>query len=184
MTPLRFVVHRHIPLYRVIRQGWADPLDASFSQQRDENRWNTHEFPALYCCCSLRVAAAVADDHFRRASLTLEDLQPAFRPALAEVTWTGKVVDVVSAYGVSAAGFDPEFPAKATTAQTQQAATRWHAADAEGLVCRSASLWRKGFRQWTGTHQPWGEVAVFTTNARRAPQLAARHTDLTWLRLD
>lgn len=182
MNGIRFVRHWHTPIYRVIRRGWADPLEASFSQLRNDNRWNTSEFPALYCCCSERVAAAVANDLFRVGSLTVQDLQPAFRPALAEIRWTGKVVDVASTEGVIAAGFDPEYPEKTSKVQTQKAATRWHADGAEGVVCRGAPLSRMGLRQWKGDHQRWGEVAVFLANAHRAPRLLTRREDVDWLR--
>jgi len=182
VNAVRFVRHRHIPIYRVIRRGWADPLDASFSQLRTDSRWNTGEFSALYCCCSQRVAVAVANELFRVGSLTVEDLQPAFRPALAELRWTGTLIDVASTEGVIAAGFDPEYPQKTSKVQTQQAATRWQARGAEGVVCRSASLSRLGLRQWQGNHQRWGEVAIFPANARRTPGLLARRDDAEWLR--
>ena len=182
MNAVRLVRHRHIPIYRVIRRGWADPLDASSSQRRPDNRWNTSEFSALYCCCSQRVAVAVANELFRLGSLTVEDLQPAFRPALAELRWTGTLIDVVSTEGVIAAGFNAEYPQKTSKVQTQRAAARWHAHGTEGVVCRSASLSRMGLREWKGSHQRWGEVAIFPANARRKPALLARRDDAEWLR--
>jgi len=75
MSERRFE-HDHTPVQRVVRRGWSDPLDASFSQRRPDRRWNTQDFPALYCCCSVRVARAVALDIFRVAGLELEDLHP------------------------------------------------------------------------------------------------------------
>jgi RES domain-containing protein len=76
-TP-RALVHNHVPLFRVIRRGWADPLDTSYSQRASaDNRWNTPDFPALYSSCSERVARAVARDVFRLAAIELADLQGA-----------------------------------------------------------------------------------------------------------
>ena len=74
MSERRFA-HRHQPVYRVVRAGWEDPLDASFSRWWPDRRWNIADFAALYCCCSEAVARAVAQDVLRVASVLLEDLQ-------------------------------------------------------------------------------------------------------------
>lgn len=96
----RTVAHKHMPLYRVIRRGWADPLDTSYSQRASaDNRWNTPDFPALYSSCSERVARAVARDVFRSAAIELADLQGAMLPELVEIAWAGEVVDVASLEG-------------------------------------------------------------------------------------
>ena len=180
MTASRLVEHTHRPNYRVVRRSWADPLDASYSQTRSGNRWNTAGFPALYCCCSPWVARAVALDVFRMAGVVLEDLQSAHRPQLVEISWAGRVVDVASAEGVAAAGFPPQYPGGVSKEQTRRFAATCHEAAAEGIVCRSASLARMGFSAWTGTHAPWGELAIFTQNCQRPPRLLRCREDVEW----
>lgn len=172
--------HDHVPVYRVIRANWRDPLDASYSQTRTDRRWNTADFPALYACCSERVAAAVARDVFRVGALALEDLRGG-RPQLAEVGWSGEVVDVASVEGVEAAGFPANYPEGVTKETTQRAAAQWESERREGVVCRSASLWRGGYRYWAGSHEPWGELAIFARRAQAAPSLLRQRTDLDWL---
>jgi len=179
ITP-RLVDHTHQPVYRVVRRGWKNPLDASNSQTRRDNRWNTPQFPALYCCCSEWVARAVTLDVFRLAGIVLEDLQSAYRPELVEVSWSGRVADVASADGIAAAGFSREYPTGANRAQTQSLAVACHEAGVEGIVCRSASLARMGFAAWEGTHERWGEVAIFRANSKQAPVLGARRKNLNW----
>lgn len=172
------VDHEHL-VYRVVRRGWRDPLDASFSQTRTSNRWNTPRFPALYACCSEPVARGVAQDVFRLSGITVEDLQPDARPSLVEIAWSGRVVDVASAAGLAAAGFGADYPVGTTADLTQAAAARWHREGREGVVCRSASLARTGFADWTGPHMRWGELAIFPDNARQPPR--RRRTREDWL---
>lgn len=178
----RLVDHAHQPIYRVIRTSWGDSLDTSFSTTGENRRWNTPEFPALYCCCSEAVARAVALDLFRLNSVQVDDLQPGYRPQLAEINWSGeRLADVASQDGVEAAGFPPGYPGGIDKAQTREAAKKWHASQIEGVVCRSASLWRTGFAQWEGDHEKWGEVAIFVENAKTIPKLKHRRTALDWL---
>ena len=183
MTDPRLVVHEHQPIYRVVRAGWADPLDASFSRRQRGNRWNAPgAFSVLYTCCSAGVARGVTLDLYRFAGIVLEDLQPAVRPQLVEISWDGEAVDVASPEGVAAAGFPPTYPLGVDWPQTQPAAAEWHADGHEGVVCRSASLARLGFSAWEGAHPRWGEFAIFVERARRAPWLVRRRDDLDWLR--
>ena len=175
------VEHDHEPLYRMVRASYADPLDASFSRVKVDNRWNPPDgFAALYACCSERVARAVALDLYQYAGIVLEDLQPAARPHLAEVGWSGRVIDVASVEGVAAAGFPPSYPTGIDYSQTQPKALEWHAAGSEGVVCRGASIDRLGLSDWTGPHPSWGEVAIFVENAATSPRLIRRRTDLEW----
>ena len=144
-TAPRTVAHNHVFLYRVIRRGWADPLDTSYSQRASaDNRWNTPDFPALYCSCSERVARAVARDVFRLAGIELADLQPAMLPQLVEIAWEGGVIDVASPEGVAAAGFPQDYPVGIDKSQTRESARIWHDGGAAGVVARSASLMRMG----------------------------------------
>ena len=175
------VEHRHTPLYRVIRRSWPDPLDSAFSRQRPDNRWNTGDYPALYCCCSQPVARAVTLDLFRVAGVELSDLRASVRPQLIEIAWEGRVADMISPQGIASAGFPERYPDGVDKAATRQAAAGWHAAGLEGVVCRSASLGRRGFRNWQGTHERWSEVAVFVRNSPVAPALMRRRDDLEWL---
>ena len=184
-TDPAIVDHLHEPVYRVVRRNWQNPLDTSFSQRKAaDNRWNTDRFPALYCCCSVPVARAVTLDVFRYSGVEPTDLLPGFRPKLAEVSWSGPVVDVVSANGVKAAGFPDRYPAGTTKDETRQSATAWHGKGLLGVVCRSASLSRRGVSSWREPHQPWGEVALFVDNCTNFPSLIGSRDDLDWLRLD
>lgn len=174
--------HAH-PIFRVVRAGWQDATDASYSQTKADNRWNTTEFPALYCCCSVPVARVVALDVFRLASVVIEDLQPEARPALAKLSWAGQVVDVASEDGVTAAEFPSAYPDGVNKERTRRAASRWHELGHEGVVCRSASLWRRERKRasWEGGHEQWSEVAIFPLTAANRAREEGREDDLAWL---
>jgi RES domain-containing protein len=173
--------HRH-NVVRVVRAGWTDPLDAGFSRDAKDKRWNTPDFPALYCCCSEAVARAAARDVFRAVGIArLNELQSAYRPPLIEIAWSGDVVDVASEEGVVAAGLPSSYPAGVDRRATRQRAVEWHAGGAHGVVCRSASLHRVGLSMWAGDHRPWGELAIWTCNAPREPKLLCRRQDHDWL---
>jgi len=177
----RTLKHAKGTLYRVVRAGWDDPLDASFSQRAGDRRWNTVEFPALYCCCSLPVARGIARDLFKLAGIEWEDLQPAWRPRLVDLTWEGEVVDVSTPEGIAEAGFPPDYPAGVSKRLTRAAATQWHEAGDEGVACRSASLWRLGFSDWTGLHSRWSELAIFVENCGTRPVWTGHRDDPFWL---
>jgi len=176
-----FIQHTHEPVYRVVRANWADPLDAGFSLRGEGGRWNTPEFPALYCCCSPGVARAVAMDVFRLAGVELSDLARDARPQLVEIGWSGGVADMASVKGIDSAGFQAGFPEDAASGETRRAGAEWRAMGAEGVVARSASLARMGMREWAGEHQRWSELAIFADSCRRRPALGRRHPDLEWL---
>ena len=183
MRAPRLVAHDHEPLLRVVRAGWVDPLDVSFSRARRDNRWNPPDaYAALYTCCSEGVARGVTLDLYRLAGIVLDDLQPVARPQLVEIGWDGEVVDVASAEGVAEAGFPPTYPVGVDPSDTQPVAAAWHAVGYQGVVCRSASLARLGVGAWNGPHQRWGELAIFVERARRRPELLRRRDDLDWLR--
>ncbi len=168
-------------LYRVVRAGWSDPLDASFSRRAADNRWNTSGFAALYCCGSLLVARAVARDVLRLAGVEIEDLLPDWRPRLVEVGWRGNLVDVATPDGIAAAGYPPSYPANLSKQFTRGDAERWHHDGEEGVACRSASLWRMGFSDWTGAWPQWSEIVVFVESCRTRPSLLGIRDDLAWL---
>ncbi len=175
--------HSHQPVYRVVRRSWRNPLDATFSQRPSaDNRWNTNSFPALYCCCSVTVARAVALDVLRYAGIELTDLRPDVQPRLVEISWSGEVVDVATASGVQAAGFPGTYPSGVSKQDTRRAASQWHRMGLLGVVCRSASLSRKGLSVWHGQHESWGEVAVFVNNGSLSPSAIAAREDLDWLK--
>lgn len=181
MDPIT-ISHNHAVL-RVIRAAWGDAADSSYSRVKTDNRWNMAEFPALYCCCSEAVARAVTLDVLRLSNVVIEDLQAEVRPALAELSWSGEVVDVISADGIRAAGFPPAYPDGVSTDDTRQAGARWHGRSYEGIVCRSASVWRldRARARWLGPHEQWSEVAVFTLRAANQPRETGRRSDLRWL---
>jgi RES domain-containing protein len=181
MTERRFE-HGHAPVYRVVRARWGDPLDASFSRRTADRRWNTSDFPALYCCCSVAVARAVALDVFRTAGVEMEDLQPDIRPQLVEIEWRGDVVDMVTEDGVIAAGFAADYPRGVDRASTRAAAEEWHRAGAEGVCARSASVHRRGYSAWQGDHRRFGELTIDVDNATAKPRLRRRRDDHRWLR--
>jgi RES domain-containing protein len=173
--------HRHEPIYRVVRSGWADPLDASFSRSATDRRWNHAGFPALYCCCGEAVARAVALDVLRYAGIELEELQPQARPELTEIRWQGEVVDVTTPEGVTAAGLPSAYPRGVDRDRTRSLGESWHGRGRAGVVCRSASLSKLGFDAWHGDHRRWSEIALFVENALRPPKLVRRRTDLDWI---
>lgn len=173
--------HDHTPIYRVVQAAWIDPLDASFSRRTPDRRWNDESFPALYCCCSEAVARAVALDVLRYAGLELQELQPGAHPRLVEIAWRGRVVDAATPEGLEAAGLPPGYPRHVSRHETRRRAAAWHGAgEAEGVVCRSASLARLGVESWPGSHEAWSELAVFPHRARRSPELLRRRSDLDW----
>ena len=158
----------------MVRASWVDPLDVSFSQSSPDNRWNTNKFPALYCCCSEQVAVAVAEDILGFAAVDLSDLQPEFLPQKAEISWSGKIVDVISDEGLKTIGFPSDYPKNVEKSQTQSLAEAWFANQVEGVVCRSVSLMKKGFTNWKGGHEPWSELAVYSSKAKSTPKLLSR----------
>jgi RES domain-containing protein len=170
------IQHTHEPVLRVIRAGWANPLDASFSQTNATNRWNTNRFPALYCCCSESVAIAVAEDVLGYAGLNVSDLQPDYRPQKVEISWSGNVVDVISEEGIKAIGFPSNYPNGVNKLQTRALAEEWFESENEGVVCRSASLSAKGLTKWSGKHEQWSELAIYTSKAKVAPKFLSRST--------
>lgn len=180
MSGYSLIEHSHQPMYGVVRTDWTDPLDVSYSQGRPDNRWNTAEFPALYCCCCERVARAVTLDVLRLAGVELDDLQVSYWPQLVEVLWSGRVVDAASAEGVAAAGLPASYPQGAGKDHTRRLGEQWHGAGAQGVVGRSASLARMGFAKWEGAHEHWSEVAIFTRNCDHLPALVRRREDLDW----
>lgn len=117
------------------------------------------------------------------AAVEPEDLQPDLRPQLVEIGWRGEVVDVVTEEGVAEADFPMDYPTGLALADTQEAAKVWHAEDAEGVCCRSASVHRRGRTSWSGEHQAFGEVAIYPDNSEEAPKLLRRRGDLNWLRI-
>lgn len=182
MKPPRTLTLSGQPLYRVVRAGWSDPLDATFSQTAGDRRWNTGDFPALYCCLSVDVARAVTRDLLGFAGVELADLQPAYRPRLVEIGWKGELVDVATAPGVAAAGFPEDYPAGVDRSATRRAAVRWQGQGREGVACRSASLLRLGFTDWNGAWERWSEAALFVESCRMPPVVRGARDDSAWLR--
>lgn len=135
------VNHNHLPIYRVVRRGWPDPIDATFSQSpKVDNRWNTVDFPALYCCCSEAVASAIVKDVFRLTGASLTDLLEAAYPQLVEIDWGGEPIDMTAEAIIVSVGFAADYPVGTDHIQTRTLAAQWHAAGASGVLCRSASL--------------------------------------------
>jgi len=175
------VLHDHVPVYRVVRQGHRNALDASFSQTSNDNRWNTREFPVLYCCCGIRVARAIVRDLFRFAGVESSELRAGWRPKLVAIEWSGEVVDASSSKGLAAARLAPDYPLGADRARTRALAVRWREAGCEGVVARSASLFKLGVRRFEGDHAEWSELAIFIDVAKTAPVPADVQPKGKWL---
>jgi len=180
MSGVGAVDHDHAPVFRVLRAGHTNPLDVSHSRARP-GRWNTPDFPALYSCCSETSAKAVARDRFNLAAVALDDLQPDAHPQLFELEWRGSVADVASPEGLSAAEFPASYPEGAPRERTQLRAAEWRRDGLQGVVCRSASLFRLGFSDWSGDHARWGELAIFVDIAQTQVTLRRKRADLDWL---
>jgi hypothetical protein len=176
------VHHTHSPIFRVVRRGWPDPIDATFSQSpKVDNRWNTVDFPALYCCCSETLASSIVKDIFRITGATLTDLLETAYPQLVEIQWQGEPVDMTAESSIVLAGFSPDYPDRANHSQTRIVAIAWHAGGASGVLCRSASMARLGFSGWNDDHAAWSELAIYTTNCSTKPIVLNRRDDLDWL---
>lgn len=176
------VSHNHLPIYRVVRRAWLDPIDTAFSQRPNvDNRWNTVDFPALYCCCSETVASAIVKDIFRITGATLADLLETAYPQLVEIQWQGQPIDMTAESTIVLAGFLPDYPSGANHSQTRFVAISWHAVGASGVLSRSASMARLGFNGWRGDHAAWSELAIFTDNSATKPVVISRRYDLGWL---
>lgn len=181
MSGMPLIRHEHVPLYRVARAGWADPLDTSFSQ-RKSNRWNVEGgHRVLYTCCSVAVAQCIVRDIFAFGALAMEDLRLEYRPVLAELRWRGLVVDLTSPEGLEAAGFPISYPEGIEHRHTQPFSEAWFILGAEGIVCRSASVFRLQHEGWRGRHETWSELAIFVDNAIEKPRLIKTYTEPGWL---
>ncbi len=113
--------------------------------------------------------------------VTLDDFIDAGLPQLCEVAWTGRVVDVASDHGVREAGFPSNYPQRVGYGDTQAKGAEWHSGGHEGVLCRSASMSRLGWNDWSGQHEGWSEAAIFVENAVQDPALVNRRRDLEWL---
>jgi hypothetical protein len=90
-------------------------------------------------------------------------------------------VDLVTPQGIVANSFPDTYPADLDIHFCQRVASLWHAKGLDGLVCRSASLWRLGMRKWQGDHRAWGEIVIFVKNSRRKPKRKGWRKDQGWL---
>ncbi len=181
MTAPLFIEHDHVPLYRVVRAGWPNPLDTTFSRTTG-GRWNAPEaHEVLYACCSESVARSIVADILRIGALEIGDLRPEYWPVLAELHWTGLPIDLVSAEGIIAAGFSPEYPRGVEHGDTQPYGAVWAALGAEGVLCRSASVFRINREGWLGGHEEWSELAIFVENAGIRPGLLRVRPHSDWL---
>lgn len=180
MTAARLLDHRHQPIYRVVRAGFADPLDAAHAKTRG-GRWNPASiFPVLYTCCSVAVGRAVARERLDQAGVVLDDLRPEALPQLVELAWKGKVVDLTSAEGLAAVGLPEDYPRGFAHDRTQPLGKSWHDERRHGVACRSATLQRAGFAAWRGGHESFSELAIFVDHAQR-PKLLRRSSGPDWL---
>jgi len=144
MSAAETIDHAHEPVFRVLRADRQNALDASFSQKAIDNRWNHSEFAALYLCCSVEVARAVARDILGYGGIDVHDLHAEYLPELIHVSWHGPVVDVTSAHGIAAVDLPSDYPKNCDKRSTRRLAQQWFQQKYEGVVCRSASMMRRG----------------------------------------
>lgn len=111
----------------------------------------------------------------------MDDLRAEYRPVLVELRWTGTLVDLVSVEGLVAAGFPLTYPDRVEHRHTQPFAAIWFALGAQGVLCRSASVFRVQHQGWPGSHENWSELAIFIDNAALRPQLTQVRNDVGWL---
>lgn len=168
------IAHDHQPVFRVVRASWSDALDASFSQKAADNRWNDSEFAALYLCCSVEVARAVALDVLGYGGIDPRDLQAEYLPNLVSVRWHGQVIDMVTADGIASVGLPSDYPQHIDRRSTRALARQWFQDRREGVVCRSASMMRRGLSRWKGAHEAWSELALFVNNLKSSPKQVER----------
>jgi len=135
----------------------------------------------LYTCCSEDVARTIVQERLKNAGATIVDLNDAAKPQLCEIGWSGQPVDVASSDGIAAVGLPSEYPEAVDKSTTQQMGREWHADGKEGVVCRSASMWRMGQSSWPQPHNSWAEVAIFVERCKTEPELLRRRRDLEWL---
>lgn len=176
MSAPRVIAHDHQPVFRVVRASWPDALDASFSQKAADNRWNDREFAVLYLCCSPVVARVVALDILGYGGIDVRDLHAEYLPQLVHITWRGQVIDMVSMDGIAGVGLPLDYPSNIDKSSTRALARQWFHDQCEGVVCRSASMMRRGLAVWNGAHEAWGELALFVGNLKRKPKQAERTT--------
>ncbi len=138
MSELRRTVHRAGPYYRVVAPDWIDPANTVYSKQRG-GRWNpAGEFGALYLNATVGVAAANARAQHSGRAIKLFDLLPDARPEL--VTFKIPKVDVLDACtadGMTALGFDNNFPYGVPWSTCQAIARQAHEAGLPGIASRS-----------------------------------------------
>ena len=150
--------------FRVFKPGWGDPLDASFSSAKG-GRWTpVGEFGAVYLCATIGVAAANVRARHAGRAIGLFDLRPERRPSLLEVRVPAcMVADIVSDYGIRAAGLPPEYPFGVSHATCWPVARSAYADSANaGIACRSNAESTATF--WVGEELAWFD---------RSPPLAA-----------
>lgn len=111
----------------------------------------------------------------------MDDLRPELRPQLVEIGWQGKLADVATAEGIQQIGFPVNYPEGATRRDTQSAATVWHDNGWEGVVCRSASMHRLRYSDWSGSPDRWSELAIFTQRVKQPPKLLRRIFGHGWM---
>jgi hypothetical protein len=138
------------------------------------------DFPALYSCCSKRIARAIVKDRFGIAGVELTDLQDTAYPQLVEVHWVGRSVDMITEGPIVTAGFSNGYPQGATHVETRRAAVQWHAEGQTGVVCRSASIAQFGSSKWIGDHADWSELAIYTQNSPLRPTVLYYGVTMTW----
>jgi transcriptional regulator with XRE-family HTH domain len=181
------VVHEHLPIFRVVRRGWPDAADTRFSQLSDVNidgiRRAFRRFiavaPRLWPVPSFGIFCLMEASR-RFAGVDLTDLQETAQPQLVEINRSGEPIDMVSEAAIAVAGFSRDYPIGSRHSETQRIATKWHKDGGVGVLCRSASLARLGYTDWTGDHAPWSELAIYTDNSTIRPSVMKRRDDLTW----
>jgi RES domain-containing protein len=162
--------------FRIADPGWADPLDASYSQARG-GRWNPPgRFPVLYLNRDRRTSRANLQRKFAGRPYGPEMLDPAQAPVLIEtVVDRADFVDAVTDEGCIDLGLPVTYPLDEKGNEVGWDRCRrigreaWEAGEA-GIACRSAATPDR-----TGE-----ELALFPRAGRPAPSVVRRFAFNEW----
>ena len=164
------VTERAGEYWRLIKPGWSDPNDTSYSKRPNvDNRWNpVGDFGALYLCASITVAAANARWKHNRRAIKLFDLAPSKRYSLVQYDVpVVRVLDAASSEGIRALGFEENFPFGVPHTPCREIAVQANGEGLRGVAARSAA-------EVTATSHCGEELALFDTHKLPEPQRKRR----------
>ena len=162
---------------RLAEPSWADPLDASYSQQRG-GRWNAPgSFAVLYLNRGLRGARLQVQHKLRGHPYGVEDLDEAEQHDLVGVEVPERDwLDCVTVPGLEAVGLAATYPRHRNGRPVRHVDCRPIGGGAfedgrPGIACRSAA---------TGTLPADEELAVFDRGADTGVRMTGRQPFADW----